>query len=91
MPADFVYYVRMQPTNQWRVENYVTITKAQAGGYISYHPELPTCLSQGETPKEAEANLAEATMMAIEHLEESCLVVPMPKRFGDFIIDLGYP
>lgn len=46
--------------------------------YIAYHPELPSCLSQGDTPEEAEANLAEATEMAIEHLLAHGLPIPKP-------------
>lgn len=47
--------------------------------YVAYHPELPNCISQGATPEEAEANLAEATAMVIEHLLAHDLPVPEPR------------
>lgn len=53
-------------------------TTAEGRCYIAYHPELPSCLSQGDTPEEAEANLAEATEMAVEHLLAHGLPIPKP-------------
>jgi predicted RNase H-like HicB family nuclease len=73
--------------------DYITITKWQAdrGNFISYHPELPTVISQGETPAEAEANLVEVTELAIQHLEAHGLPVPMPHNFQSALVDLSYP
>ena len=51
--------------------------------YIAYHPELPDCKSQGDTPQEAEENLREATQMLIEHLISNNLPVPAPASFSD--------
>ena len=85
------YYVYMQVLSHWRVDNYITITKRQDVGYVSYHPELQTVCGEGETPAEAEANLIEATELAIQHLEESGLPVPMPRNFQSALVDLSYP
>jgi predicted RNase H-like HicB family nuclease len=53
--------------------------------YVAYHPELPGCMSQGDTPEEAEENLREATQMVIEHLVSNNLPVPDPALlFSDF-------
>jgi len=61
---------------------YATITQICGNDqYISYHPELPTIISQGSSPKESEANLAEATEMTICHLIENDLPVPRPISF----------
>ena len=53
-------------------------TTTEGRCYIAYHPELPSCLSQGDTPEEAEANLAEATEMVVEHLLANGLPIPKP-------------
>ena len=53
-------------------------TTAEGPCYIAYHPELPSCISQGDTPAEAEANLAEATDLAVEHLRAHGLSIPKP-------------
>jgi predicted RNase H-like HicB family nuclease len=60
---------------------YLTVIRLEQttdGGYcyIAFHPELPGCMSQGDTPEEAEANLAEARQMVIEHLLANGLSVP---------------
>lgn len=64
--SDFITIVRLQETT------------SDERCYVAYHPELPSCLSQGETPEEAEANLSEATEMAIEHLLAHGLPIPRP-------------
>ncbi len=46
--------------------------------YVAIHPELPNCLGQGDTPEEAEQDLAEATALALEHLAEHGLPIPEP-------------
>jgi predicted RNase H-like HicB family nuclease len=62
---------------------YVTIIRLEEnteGGYcyVAFHPELPGCMSQGETPEEAKNNLREATEMVIKHLLLHHLHVPEP-------------
>lgn len=47
--------------------------------YLAEHPELEGCMSEGETPEEASANLQEVTAMLIEHLRENNLPIPRPQ------------
>lgn len=60
------------------IPNYITITKLQGDTYVAYHPELPTVISQGDTPGEARANLVEATELAVNYLVNSRLALPVP-------------
>ena len=65
---------------------YTTMVKLQQttdGGlcYIAYHPELPECISQGETSEDARANLDEATQMVLEHMRQNHIPIPKP-QFG---------
>ena len=62
----------------------VTLQETTVGSYcyIAFHPELPNILSQGDTVQEAEANLVEATELAIEHLVRHGLPVPEPETLG---------
>jgi len=76
-----------------KMPKYVTIVQlheATDGSqcYVAYHPELPTCVSQGDTPEEAEANLVEATQLALEHLASSGLEIPPPMRWGSVSVRL---
>lgn len=61
--------------------------------YVAYHPELPNCVSQGDTPEEAAANLTEAVEMCIEHLEAHDIPVPEFNARISMIaeIELGQP
>ena len=56
--------------------------------YVAYHPELPTCMSQGNTPEEAEADLVEATQLAVAHLASSGLRIP--EKHSDIDSAHGY-
>jgi predicted RNase H-like HicB family nuclease len=75
-------------TKHVNTSNFITIVRLQETTtdgqcYIAYHPELPSCISQGETPEEAEANLVEATEMAIKHLLAHGLPIPQPFSLQD--------
>lgn len=48
------------------------------GGYFVHHPDLEGCMSQGETPDEAVANLNEARELWIEGRHEQGLAIPLP-------------
>lgn len=63
-------------TTSYITITYLAQTTTNADCFIAYHPELPTVLSQGETPQEARSNLVEATKMALEHLAAYGLTAP---------------
>ena len=76
----------MADTIQINIPEYVTIVQIQEATdgsycYVAYHPELPNCISQGDTPEEAEANLVEATELTITHLVSNKLPIPAPLRW----------
>lgn len=48
--------------------------------YLASNPELPGCMSQGETPDEAVDNLRDARALYIRSLLEDGLDVPEPRR-----------
>jgi predicted RNase H-like HicB family nuclease len=61
--------------------SYLTITQLHetAEGepcYIAYHPELPNCIGQGSTPKEAEEDLAAATELTLQYLHDTEQLIP---------------
>ena len=64
------------------MREYITIIIYQettvGGCYVAHHPELPTVLSQGDTPAEAEQGLIEATTLTVVHLIANGLPVPEP-------------
>jgi predicted RNase H-like HicB family nuclease len=55
------------------VEYHIVLEMQEEGGYTVYIPELPGCISQGETEEEALANIQEAKDLYLEELKESNL------------------
>ncbi|MFZ3131405.1 MAG: type II toxin-antitoxin system HicB family antitoxin [Desulfosporosinus sp.] len=66
-----------------------TLYPAEEGGYVIEIPDLPGCLSQGETTEEAIANIEDAKKCWIETLIENGMEIPEPGRVGD--VSGSYP
>jgi len=56
----------------------VLIPDNESGGYTAKILEFPGCVSEGETPNEAIANLEEAAVGWIEAVIESGQTIPEP-------------
>lgn len=52
---------------------HIVLEKQKEGGYTVYIPELPGCVSQGNTEKEAISNIREAMALYLQELKESRL------------------
>jgi antitoxin HicB len=53
------------------------------GGFVATVPDLPGCMSDGETPQEAVMNVQDAIQVWIEAAKDLGHVVPEPtKRFA---------
>lgn len=57
----------------------VVIEPAEDGGFCVYVPDLPGCVSAGDTPDEALANIREAMQGHIELMRESGEPIPTAK------------
>lgn len=64
------------------MDKYITVIQREMDGdevyYFAYHPDLPGCMSDGKTTKEAEEMLADAREMMLDHLRMDDLPVPEP-------------
>ncbi len=49
------------------------------GGFVSYAPELPGCIADGETPEEALSAIYDAIGCWIEGAEEAGEAIPEPQ------------
>ena len=56
------------------------LTEAEGGGFLALAPDLPGCMSDGETPAEALANVYDAIECWIEGAEELNHPVPEPSQ-----------
>ena len=54
------------------------LAESDGGGYLAIVPDLPGCMSDGETPEEALKNVQEAIASWIEAARESKLDIPQP-------------
>lgn len=52
---------------------HIILEKQEEGGYTVYVPELPGCISQGETEKEALVNIQEAIDLYVSEIRVSNL------------------
>ena len=56
------------------------LPEAEGGGFAAFAPDLPGCMSDGESPEEALANLRDAIETWIEAAREIGRPVPKPSR-----------
>ena len=65
-----------QQTGSAKYAMVVNIVEDEDGGYVATAPELPGCISQGETKAQARENLEEAISLYLEYLLEIGEVFP---------------
>jgi predicted RNase H-like HicB family nuclease len=56
------------------------LSPADGGGYFATVPDLPGCMSDGETPEEALSNVRDAIACWIEAATDMGRSVPQPTR-----------
>ena len=62
----------------------IVIEKAK-GNYAAYVPDLPGCVSTGETVEEVERNIREAIQLHVEGMKEDGLTVPQPSAVCEYV------
>jgi antitoxin HicB len=67
--AKFEYPVLIEP-----------LSAEDGGGFVATVPDLPGCMSDGETPEEALANVKDAVEAWIEEAQALGRPVPAPSR-----------
>ena len=64
---------------------YLIILEKTSTGYSAYSPDLPGCVSAGDTAAETEANMREAIEFHIEGLLQEGLSVPLPQSRASYV------
>jgi len=59
----------------------VLVFDAEEGGYWAKVPELPGCVSQGETLEEVESNIKDAILAVLESMQEQGEQLPKARRW----------
>ena len=69
----------MTPIPEYHIE-VRPLARSEGGGYLAWVPDLPGCMSDGETPTEAVAHVQEAIREWIEEAERLGEPIPAPSQ-----------
>jgi len=64
---------------------YLIILEKTSIGYSAYSPDLPGCVSAGNTAEETEVNMREAIEFHIEGMREEGLSIPIPQSRASYV------
>jgi predicted RNase H-like HicB family nuclease len=67
------------------MKKYLIIIEQADTGYSSYSPDLPGCVSTGETREEAEKNMRKAIEFHVEGLRRDGYPVPEPQTTSSYV------
>ena len=64
---------------------YAVVIEEAAGNYSAYVPDLPGCVSTGDTVEEVETNIREAIRFHLDGMREDELAIPEPKVLCEYV------
>jgi len=64
---------------------YAVIIEKTESGFSAYAPDLPGCVSAGDSLDETERNIREAVLFHIEGMREDGLAIPAPSTLCEYI------
>lgn len=64
---------------------YAIVIEGEPGSYSAYVPDLPGCVTTGETMDEVTHDMAEAIQMHIDGMKEDGLAIPEPTTQVEYI------
>ncbi len=64
----------------------IIFEKNTQGHFGAFVPDLPGCVSIGDTLKEAKKNIKEAIELHIEGMKEEGYHIPEPSAFADSVV-----
>jgi predicted RNase H-like HicB family nuclease len=67
------------------VKKYLIIIEKTGTGYSAYSPDVPGCVSTGQTREEVEVNMREAIQFHIDGLKQDGYEVPEPSSYSSYV------
>ena len=64
---------------------YAVVIEQGARNYSAYVPDLPGCVSVGDTPDEVKAEIREAIALHLEGMREDGLPIPKPTSSAEYV------
>ena len=66
------------------MKRYLIVIEQTDSGYSSYSPDLPGCVSTGNSPEEAETNMRKAIEFHVDGLRQEGYPVPEPQAGSSY-------
>lgn len=63
----------------------IVIEQASDGSYSAYLPDVPGCVSCGDTVEEVKAMIQEALDFHLEGMRQAGLPIPLPTTVSDYV------
>ena len=64
---------------------YAVVIEKASGNYSAYIPDLPGCVSVGDTIEEVKQNIQEAIEFHLEGMQEDGLPIPQPTTECEYV------
>ncbi|MFB2897339.1 type II toxin-antitoxin system HicB family antitoxin [Aerosakkonemataceae cyanobacterium BLCC-F50] len=64
---------------------YAVVIEKAKGNYSAYVPDLPGCVSVGDTIEEVKQNIQEAITFHLEAIQEDGLPIPQPTTECEYV------
>ena len=64
-------------------QKYLIIIEPTETSFSAYSPDLPGCITVGETVEQTRENMAEAIELYLEELAETGEIIPTPKKLKE--------
>ena len=71
------------------MHRFLVVIEPAGSNYSAYSPDLPGCVSTGDTRDEATANMYEAIQLHLEGLKEDGIPVPESRSSAEFLVVAG--
>lgn len=68
-----------------QVKRYAVVIEKANGNFSAYVPDLPGCVSTGQTMKDIEKNIREAIAFHLDGLREDGLPIPEPTTQCEYV------
>ena len=67
------------------VRKYAVVIERAVNNYSAYVPDLPGCISVGDTIEETERNIRDAIALHVDGLREDGQIIPAPTTIVDYV------
>lgn len=67
------------------MKKYLVVVEKTGTGYSAYSPDLPGCVSTGETRDDVQRNMEEAIEFHLDGLRQNGYPIPEPQSYSHYV------